>query len=58
LAPTLDAFLASDAKPKVMDFARAQGAALAAFPAAAAFANLNTPEDLALAETALPVVSP
>ncbi len=37
---------------KVMDFARAQGAAMATFPAGQIdpFFNLNTPEDLAMAE--------
>lgn len=34
-------------------WAQAQGATEAAFPDAAAFANLNTPEDLALAEAGL-----
>lgn len=53
LLPALRAFLASGAKPKVMDFARAHGAALAPFADGAAFANLNTPEDLAQAEALL-----
>lgn len=52
LAP-LAAFLDSGAKPKVMDFALAHGAATADFPDDGAFANLNTPEDLARAEAAL-----
>ncbi len=50
LAQPLADFLASDAKPKVMDFASAQGAALAAFADEVAFMNLNTPADLAAAE--------
>lgn len=50
LAAPLAAFLASGAKPKVMDFAAAHGAALAGFPDARAFDNLNTPDDLARAQ--------
>lgn len=46
----LSAFLASGAKPRVRDFATALHAARADFPADGAFANLNTPEDLATAE--------
>ena len=53
LAPTLADFLASGAKPKVMDFAAAHHAAVAAFPDDGAFANLNTPQDLAAAEALL-----
>lgn len=53
LAKPLADFLASGVNPKVMDFARAQGAAEAAFPDPAAFDNLNTPEDLARAEALL-----
>jgi molybdopterin-guanine dinucleotide biosynthesis protein A len=49
LAPALAAFLDSGAKPKVMDFASAQGAAIADFPDDGAFANVNTPEDLVAA---------
>ncbi|NGM44162.1 molybdenum cofactor guanylyltransferase [Rhodobacter sp. SGA-6-6] len=49
LAPTLADFLASGAKPKMMDFAAAHHAAIAAFPDDGAFANLNTPQDLAAA---------
>ena len=49
----LRAFLASGAKPKVLDFTRAHGAAIAPFPEALAFENLNTPEDLARAEALL-----
>lgn len=45
----LEAFLTSGAKPRVMDFAAAHGAAEADFPDATAFENLNTPEDLARA---------
>ncbi len=52
-APALAAFLASGAKPKVMDFAALQGVATAPFPDDGAFANLNTPEDLAAAEALL-----
>lgn len=50
LAGELTEFLASGAKAKVTDFAMAQGARIAEFPDAGAFANLNTPEDLAAAE--------
>lgn len=50
LAPALAAFLASGAKPRVMDFARAQGAAAAPWAGEEAFLNLNTPEDLRRAE--------
>ncbi len=46
----LAGFLASGAKPRIMDFAAAQGARTADFPDAAAFANLNTPEDLGAAQ--------
>lgn len=53
LAGPLAAFLASGAKPKVTDFATLQGAAFAEFPDAAAFRNLNTPEDLSAAEALL-----
>ncbi len=53
LREPLRAFLASGAKPKVMDFARAHGAVAAAFADALAFENLNTPEDLARAEALL-----
>lgn len=47
LRGALAAFLASGANPKVMDFATAQRAAFADFPDEAAFANINTPQDLA-----------
>lgn len=50
LAADLAAFLASGAKPKVMDFAIAHGAAMADFDDDGAFANLNTPEDVQRAE--------
>lgn len=50
LMPALAAFLASGAKPRMMDFATAQGAVFADFPDAAAFGNLNTPAELAAAE--------
>lgn len=53
LAGPLAAFLASGVKPKVTDFAALQGAAFADFPDAAAFRNLNTPEDLSAAEALL-----
>jgi molybdopterin-guanine dinucleotide biosynthesis protein A len=53
LAGPLAAFLASGAKPRVTDFAALQGVAFAGFPDAAAFRNLNTPEDLAAAEALL-----
>lgn len=46
LTEALAAFLASGAVPRLRDFARAEGAALAAFPAGS-FANANTPGDLA-----------
>jgi molybdopterin-guanine dinucleotide biosynthesis protein A len=49
----LAAFLDSGTKPKVMDFALAQGAAIADFPDDGAFANVNTPEDLVAAEALL-----
>jgi molybdopterin-guanine dinucleotide biosynthesis protein A len=52
VAPALAAFLASG-EAKVTRFADAQGAARAQFPDAAAFLNLNTPEDLARAEAIL-----
>lgn len=51
LAGPLADFLASGAKPRLMDFA-AQ-AALADFPDDGSFDNLNTPEDLAAAEALL-----
>lgn len=50
IAPILASFLTSGVKPKVMDFANAQNAAYADFPADDAFRNLNTPDDLAAAE--------
>lgn len=53
LAQPLAAFLGSGAKPKVMDFVAAHGAAEACFSQSAGFENLNTPEDLARAEAAL-----
>lgn len=53
LTPALSAFLASGAKPKVMDFAAVHRAAIATFPDDGAFANLNTPQDLAAAEALL-----
>lgn len=53
LTEDLAAFLASGAKPKVTSFTDTHTAARARFPDATAFLNLNTPEDLALAETLL-----
>lgn len=53
LAPALAAFLASGAKARVRDFANAHGAALADFPDDLAFANANTPEDIARFATLL-----
>lgn len=50
LADDLAGFLASGAKPKVLDFANLHHAATAGFPDAGAFANLNTPDDLAQAQ--------
>lgn len=50
LAAALADFLASGAKPRLMDFAAAHGAAPADFPDEDAFRNLNTPADLAGAE--------
>ena len=47
LAPALAAFLASGAKARVRDFAAAHGAATAHFPDDLAFANANTPDDIA-----------
>jgi molybdopterin-guanine dinucleotide biosynthesis protein A len=53
MAPILAHFLGSGAKPKMMDFATAQGVCFADFAEAAAFQNLNTPEDLLQAESDL-----
>lgn len=50
LRAPLAAFLASGAKPKVMDFALAHGAVTAQFDDDRAFTNLNTPEDVQRAE--------
>ncbi|MCZ8078468.1 MAG: molybdenum cofactor guanylyltransferase [Rhodobacteraceae bacterium] len=49
LREPLRAFLASGEKTRVRSFADAQNAARADFPDDGAFANLNTPEDLAAA---------
>lgn len=49
LADPLATFLASGAKPRLMDFTAAHHTARAHFPDEAAFQNLNTPEDLARA---------
>lgn len=51
LRDDLRRFLGSGVKPRVMDFARAHDAARAPFGDTAAFINVNTPEDLAAAET-------
>ncbi|MBJ2151096.1 molybdenum cofactor guanylyltransferase MobA [Paracoccus sp. IB05] len=51
LADPLADFLASGAKPKIADFAARHGAHAVDFPDAAAFDNLNTPEDLARANS-------
>lgn len=53
LAAPLAGFLTSGAKARVLDFALAHGARRVAFPDPRAFDNLNTPEDLALAEARL-----
>jgi molybdopterin-guanine dinucleotide biosynthesis protein B len=53
LAGPLAAFLASGAKPRVQDFAALHGARAVDFPDPSAFANLNTPADLAAAEARL-----
>jgi molybdopterin-guanine dinucleotide biosynthesis protein A len=47
LAPALTAFLASGVKERVRAFAQGHHAATAAFSDELAFANANTPEDLA-----------
>jgi molybdopterin-guanine dinucleotide biosynthesis protein A len=52
VAAALEAFLASGAKARVLDFARSQGAVMAEFPDDGSFVNLNTPQDLAQAEAA------
>ena len=53
LRADLRVFLASGVKTRVMDFARNHGAVQADFANDGAFANLNTPEDLAAAEALL-----
>ena len=53
LRDPLRAFLASGANPRVRAFADAHHAARADFPDDGAFANLNTSQDLALAEARL-----
>ncbi len=53
LRDDLRAFLASGAKASVRAFADGIGAARADFPDDGAFANLNTPDDLARAEALL-----
>jgi molybdenum cofactor guanylyltransferase len=50
LRGALQAFLDSDAKPRVRDFARAHGVQRAVFAETEAFHNLNTLADLAQAE--------
>lgn len=52
LLPALQAFLASDAVPRVRDFAGAHGATFAPFPPGS-FINANTPEDIAGLEARL-----
>jgi molybdopterin-guanine dinucleotide biosynthesis protein A len=47
LAPALTDFLTSGVKERVRDFATAHGVQIADFPDDLAFANANTPEDLA-----------
>ena len=47
LAAALAAFLASGAKARIRDFATIHGAGIARFPDDLAFANANTPDDLA-----------
>ncbi|MGL6212187.1 MAG: molybdenum cofactor guanylyltransferase MobA [Paracoccaceae bacterium] len=49
----LEGFLTSGAKPKVLDFADAQGALRVEFADDRAFVNLNTPEDLARAQVVI-----
>ena len=53
LRAQLAQFLTSGAKARIKDFAAAHHAATAQFPDDAAFANMNTPEDLARASTLL-----
>ena len=53
IAGALEAFLASGVKARVLDFAQAEGAVMAAFPDDGSFVNLNTPDDLARAEAVL-----
>lgn len=53
LRTDLRAFLASGVKTRVMDFARIHRAARAEFDDGDAFRNLNTTEDLALAEASI-----
>lgn len=49
----LSAFLSSGAKPRVRDFAALLGAVTVDFPDPRAFDNMNTPQDLTLAEDRL-----
>lgn len=51
LATPLAAFLTSGAKPRIRDFAQSEGMQPASFPDDGSFANLNTPEDLARADS-------
>ncbi len=53
LAPALQAFLASGANPRVMDFAQAHDCARARFADETAFRNINTPAELDAAEALL-----
>lgn len=52
-AEPLAAFLSSGAKPRVRDLAALLGAVAVDFPDPRAFDNMNTPEDLAAAESRL-----
>ena len=53
LTAALSSYLDSGVKPRVMGFAEAQVCGRADFPEDGAFANLNTPDDLAQAERLL-----
>jgi molybdopterin-guanine dinucleotide biosynthesis protein A len=53
LRTDLAAFLASDANPKVMDFCTQHSATFAQFADESAFANINTPDDLAAIQALL-----
>jgi molybdenum cofactor guanylyltransferase len=53
IRPALEAFLDSGENPRVLGFAEAHACARARFPDERAFVNINTPEELALAEARL-----